>query len=86
MSLTILERSYSPPLPTPVTDDAWMQFNHVLDGCLEARDIHWQFSLVAAAGDRSLCLFEVPYAELVREACRESCMPFQRVWPVEMWG
>jgi hypothetical protein len=85
MSFAVLERSYLPALTAPMTHGHWMQVNHILDGCLEARDCHWLYSLVSAQGDRSLCLFEVPYTETVREACREARMPFQQVWPADLW-
>ncbi len=85
MKYVVLERTYAPALTAPMTYDAWMQFNHRLDSCLESRTVHWLYSLVSGQGDRSLCLFESPYTELVREACREACMPFQRAWQVELW-
>lgn len=85
MKYVLLDRTYTPALAAPMTDGAWMQFNHRLDGCLESRSVHWLYSLVSVQGDRSLCLFEVPYTELVREACREACMPFQSAWQVEAW-
>jgi hypothetical protein len=85
MSFAVLERSYLPALAAPMTYEHWMQFNHSLNGFLEARDAHWLYSLVSAQGDRSLCLFEVPYTETVREACHEARMSFQRVWQAEQW-
>ncbi|WP_421656240.1 hypothetical protein [Leptothermofonsia sp. ETS-13] len=83
--LAILERTFSPSLSAPVAYDHWMQVNHALDGCLEARQVHWLYSLVAVNGDRSICLFKVPYVETIREACRQARMPFQRVWQADLW-
>jgi hypothetical protein len=85
MKLAVLERTFSPPLPTPVTYSNWMHVNHTLDGCLEARQVHWQYSLVSVNGDRSICLFEVPYTETVREACRQAHIPFRDTWQAELW-
>lgn len=85
MKLAVLERTFSPSLAAPMTFDRWMQVNHRLDGCLEARQVHWLYSLVSVNGDRSICLFNVPYTETVREACRETRMPFQRAWQAELW-
>ncbi len=85
MSIAILERTFAAKLVAPMTYDTWMQVNHTLDGCLEARNVHWLYSLVSAQGDRSVCLFRVPYTETAREACREACMPFQRVWQADLW-
>jgi hypothetical protein len=85
MKLVVLERAFSPSLTTPMTFDHWMQVNHLLDGCLEARQAHWLQSLVSVNGDRSICLFNVPYTETVREACRQAQMSFQRVWQADLW-
>lgn len=85
MKLAVLERTFSPPLVTPITYDGWMQVNYTLDGCLEARQVHWLHSLVSVNGDRSVCLFQVPYSDTVREACREARVPFQRVWQADLW-
>ncbi|NEP16954.1 MAG: DUF4242 domain-containing protein [Leptolyngbya sp. SIO4C1] len=86
MSHVMLNRSYAPPLPTPLTDDAWMRINHELDCHLEAREADWQHSFIASDGCRSLCDFEVAYAEAIRAACRVARMPFERVWRFEIWS
>jgi hypothetical protein len=85
MKLAVLERTFTPELAAPITYDNWMQVNHTLDGCLEARQVEWLYSLVSVNGDRSVCLFNVPYTETVRESCREARMPFQRVWQADLW-
>jgi len=85
MKLVVLERTFSPELPAPMTFDRWMAVNHSLDGCLESRQVHWHNSLVSENGDRSICVFEVPAMESVRAACRQARMPFQRVWSAELW-
>ncbi|WP_416676111.1 nickel-binding protein [Egbenema bharatensis] len=83
MKLVALERTHSPPLPGTMTYDNWMQHNHAIDSCLEVRHVDWLCSLVSSTGDRSICLFDAPYAESLREACRQARMPFQRVWTAE---
>lgn len=85
MKLAVLERTFSPSLAPPVNYDRWMAVNHRLDGCLEVRQANWLHSLVSVNGDRSICVFSVPYTETVREACREARMPFQRVWQADLW-
>jgi hypothetical protein len=85
MAHVVLQRSFTPPLPGPITDAAWMELHHNLDPCLEARGAQWIRSLVALDGCRSVCEFEVPYAEAVRAACREARMPFETVWRAEIW-
>jgi hypothetical protein len=83
MKLVVLERTHSPPLPGLMTYDNWMQQNHAIDSCLEVRQVDWLCSLVSLTGDRSICLFDAPYTEALREACRQARMPFQRVWAAE---
>jgi hypothetical protein len=85
MKFAVLERTFSPSLAAPVTLDHWMQVNHMLDGCLEARQVQWLHSLVSVNGDRSICLFQAPYADTVREACRQARMPFQQIWSADLW-
>lgn len=80
MKFAVSEMSFAPPLATPVTDEYFMQVTQSLDDCLAAREIHWQYSLVSVKGERSICVYRVPYAEAAREAYREAGMPFQRIW------
>lgn len=85
MKFVVSEMAFSPPLSAPVTYDQWMQVTQSLDDCLAARDIQWQYSLVSIDGDRSICVYQVPYAEAAREAYRAAGMPFQQIWQVQVW-
>jgi hypothetical protein len=80
MGFAVLEMTFSPPLPTPTTHDQWLYLNQSVDDCLQSRGIEWLYSLVSVQGDRSICLYQVPYAETLREAYREARKPFHRVW------
>jgi hypothetical protein len=84
MSRILLERYPETPYPTPMDYDLWMEVNHALDPCLEAREAHWIRSFVSSDGKYSICEFEVPYAEAVREACREAGFTFEKVWRAEV--
>jgi hypothetical protein len=84
MSRVILERFPENPYPTPMTYECWMELTHTLDSCLEARHAHWLRSFVSFDGNYSLCEFEVPYAQGVREACREAGVSFKQVWRAEV--
>ncbi|MEB3332479.1 MAG: hypothetical protein VKI83_08315 [Synechococcaceae cyanobacterium] len=86
MSLAVLDRQLTPADEGVMTFHRWEEIHERLDGCLHSRDVHWHWSLVSLPGDRSLCLFEVAYADLVREACREACMPFEHVWAARQSG
>lgn len=80
MGFAVSEISFTPQLPAPMTYDRWREITRRLDSCLKARNIQWLYSLVSVNGDRSVCVYQVPYAEVVREAYREARMPFQQVW------
>ncbi|MEB3331665.1 MAG: hypothetical protein VKI83_04130, partial [Synechococcaceae cyanobacterium] len=86
MSLAVLDRRLTTADGRVMTFHRWEEIHERLDGCLESRAVHWHWSLVSLPGDRSLCLFEVAYADLVREACREACMPFEQVWTARQRG
>jgi hypothetical protein len=86
MSRILLERRPQIPYSTPMTYELWMEINHALDPCLEARNAHWLRSFVSVDGHYSLCEFEVPYAEAVRVACREAGFSFDKVWQAEIWN
>ena len=85
MSHVILERSYTEPLPTQMSLELWDSVNHSLDVCLNKYDWQWLRSFITLDGSRSICELEVPYAEVVREACRKASIPFDRVWRAEIW-
>jgi hypothetical protein len=85
VGFAISEISYSPPLSTPMTYERWMQVTQSLDGCIEARNIQWQYSLVSMQGDRSICVYQVLYTDAVREAYWEAGIPFQRIWQADIW-
>lgn len=86
MTFAVLERTFSPELPAPVSHEQWAQINRTLDHCLEARRVCWRISLVSVTGDRSICVFAAPHTEAIRAACREAQMPFQAAWPAEQWA
>jgi hypothetical protein len=84
MRLAVAEMMVSPPLPAPLTYDTWMQGTQSLEGCKKARNIQWLYSLVSVQGDRSICVYQVPYVEALREAYREARMSFQQVWEADL--
>jgi hypothetical protein len=85
VKFAISEITFSPPLSAPVTYEDWMQTTQSLEGCIAARNIQWLYSLVSVQGDRSICVYQVPYADAVRKAYSEARMPFQQVYPTQQW-
>jgi hypothetical protein len=75
MARIILNCSYDPPIE---------EFDSELHPCFVARGITWIRSFVAIDGTRSICEFEAPYAELVRDACRQGSIPYDQIWRAEI--
>ena len=56
-----------------------------INQCLALRNARWMRSYHTADGQRSICQFEAPDAETVREAFRAAGHPFDRAWVAQMW-
>ncbi|HSD20500.1 MAG TPA: DUF4242 domain-containing protein [Anaeromyxobacter sp.] len=56
-----------------------------IERCLTLRNARWMRSYYTADGRRSICQFEAPDAETVREAFRAAGHPFDRAWVAQMW-
>ena len=56
-----------------------------INACLALRSARWMRSFHTTDGKRSICQFEAPDAESVREAFRAAGHPFDRAWVAEMW-
>lgn len=76
MAMIICERVFSKPLTLADFNGA----GAVLSPCLDVRGIRWISSSLSTDGTRSVCKFEAPDAESVREANRAAGLPFERVW------
>ncbi|MBF2046993.1 MAG: DUF4242 domain-containing protein [Elainella sp. C42_A2020_010] len=44
----------------------------------------WYESFVAIDNTRSICKFEAPHAELVRDACRQTGLTYDQIWRVKI--
>jgi hypothetical protein len=56
-----------------------------IDRCLSLRNARWVRSFVTPDGRRTICQFEAPDAETVREAFRAAGHPFARAWVAQMY-
>jgi hypothetical protein len=70
----------------PFTDERYAFFSKKLDPCLQVRNGAWRRSSLSSDRLRMVCEFEAPDAESVREACRLSGVPFERVWAAEVFA
>ena len=82
MPIYLCERTFSQPL----TADGFAEGGKALGPCLEARNVRWVESHLAADGMRSVCMFEAGDAEAVRDANRTAGIPFDRVWAAQKFA
>ncbi len=80
MPLIVLENRYDPP----VDPETFLKGDDGLNHCLAERNIVWLHSYLSSDGSRSVCLFEAPDAESVRESFRRSQQPFGSAWSAQL--
>jgi len=68
--------------PAPVDQE---EVRRRIERCLTLRNARWMRSYYTGDGRRSICQFEAPDAETVREAFRAAGHPFDRAWVAQMW-
>jgi hypothetical protein len=76
MAILIVETNFE----TPLTDEEHARLGARVDPCLEAHGARWIRTYLAADRRRTLCEFEAPDAEAVRESFRLAEVDFDRVW------
>ena len=76
MPIYMVDRSFDKPLSV----EEFAAGGRVLEPCLQARDVKWVASHLAADGKRSVCVYDAVDAESEREANRVAGMPFDKVW------
>lgn len=68
----------------PITVQQWQSANADVGVCLNMRGASWVRTYLADDGHRSVCEFEAPHAEAVREACRTAGVPFDAIWRADI--
>jgi hypothetical protein len=68
----------------PITVQQWTTATAEAGVCLTMRGATWVRTYLAEDGHRSMCEFEAPHAEAVREACRTAGVPFDAIWRVDI--
>jgi hypothetical protein len=79
MKTVVVERSFEQPLTEEQVDG----IREGSSACFEAHRVRFVRSLVSADRKRTVCVFEAPDAESVRQANHKAGLPFDRVWPAE---
>jgi len=80
MTRIILETSYDPPF----TEQEWDKGQTQLSPCLQERDIRWIRSLVSPDRRRTVCEFEAPDAEMMRDSLRRAGASYDKLWVAEV--
>jgi hypothetical protein len=81
MPIFMCERSFG----KSVSEAEFAAAGEVLQPCIDARGIKWLGSNFAADGTRSVCMYDAPDAERLREANRVAGVPFERVWEARLY-
>ncbi len=79
MATVIVEKTWE----QPINVEMLMQAGGAMVECLKIRDAHWVRSMITPDGRRSICTFEAPDAESVRQTYREQGMVFDQIWTAQ---
>lgn len=80
MTRIVVETTYDPPF----TEEAMAQNHDKVLPCLNQRNVQWIRSLVSGDRRRTVCEFEAPDVESLREAYRRAGVSFDRLWVAEV--
>jgi hypothetical protein len=67
----------------PVSREKLGYIGQKMVSCLQLRDAHWVRSLIVDGGTRTICTFEAPDAESVRQSYRELGASYTNIWAAE---
>lgn len=70
VSVAIVYKRFADVVP-PTTTQEWGEKNAQAGSCLQARHANWTASYLAQDGRRSVCLYQAPYLQAVREGLNE---------------
>lgn len=80
MKRVVAERTFEVPL----TDEQLEAMRVGKSACYEAYRVTFVRSLVSADRKRTICEYDAPDAESVRQASQRAGVPYDRVYPVEV--
>jgi Nickel responsive protein SCO4226-like len=80
MPMIVVEKTWE----TPMTKETLMDAGGEMLGCLAARHGRWVRSMITPDGKRTVCTFEAPDAEAVRQAYREVGTPYDKIWTADV--
>lgn len=80
MAMVVVEKVWE----KPVTPESLTHIGKKMVGCLQLRDARWVRSVIVDGGNRTLCTFEAPDAESVRQSYREMGADFTNIWAAEV--
>lgn len=80
MATVIVEKSWDEPIDGPTLLERAAEG---LMDCLKIRDVEWVRSAITPDGRRTICTFEAPDAEAVRQSYREQGITFDQIWTAQ---
>lgn len=75
----IVERYFDEPIILADIEEQERQSK----SCFDMRNVSFLHTYVSPDRKRTICVYEAPDAESVREAQREAGLPFERVWAAD---
>ncbi len=79
MAMVVVEKTWE----QPITPEMLAQAGAHMIECLKIRDGKWVRSLITPDGRRTICTFEAPDAEAVRQTYREQGVEFDAIWAAQ---
>lgn len=79
MSLIVVETRSA----EPITDEFLVESGERVLPCLDARDAHWQYSLLSLDRRHMICVFDAPDVAAVQDSYRKADVGFGRMWSAE---
>lgn len=76
----VVTRNHDGLLMLAKSDQQWSARYLSSCDCFQVRGTQWLRTYLSEDGMRSMCEYEAPFAQMVRDAFRETRMTFDRIW------
>lgn len=68
----------------PLTLQQWQERHPIFCHCLTFRGASWLRTYISEDGTRSVCEYEAPYVDIIREVFRETNISFDQIWSADV--
>lgn len=80
MPYVVVERTWESPITPQILEKAAQK----MLGCIAARHGQWVRSMITPDGKRTICTFDAPDAESIRQSYREMGVEYDAIWTAQM--